>query len=375
MEYRWKSISGQLIDFILVIKYITHMLIYMRRQKSNQLGFGHLFAFLLVLLVISIAGVAYWRISNTNQDSTTDTNSTSKVEPKSFSFNAVGDFSSNSNADLVLTSIGNSETDFTLALGDLGYAGNGTETTWCEFVKARVGTEYPFELVAGNHDDGTADGNILEYRECLPDKLIVNGDYGIEYYFDYEDLARIIMISPDINNYGFAYTSNSEHYDWLKTTINEATSPWVIVGMHKNCITPGTKTCEIGADLLNLLVEEKVDLILQGHEHGYMRSKQLALAQGCVSIVINEANPSCVADSGDDFKKAAGSLLLISGAGGQALREIDLNDPEIGYFDTWNGSNVGNTYGFTKITIQRNKLTSKFISANGPFSDEFVITR
>lgn len=352
-----------------------HKLNNMLRQKTNQLGFGHIFAFLLVLLVVGVAGIAYWRINNDDPISTSGTKSAPKTDLRSFSFNAVGDFSSNDNADLVLKKIGESGSDFTLALGDLGYAGNGTETAWCDFVKERVGAEHPFELIAGNHDDGDADGNILEYRKCLPDKLGVTGDYGLEYYFDYQDLARFILISPDINNYGFDYGKGSEHYNWLTATIDAAKTPWVVVGMHKNCITPGTKTCEIGADLLNLLVEKKVDLILQGHEHGYMRSKQLALAQGCVSIVINETNPSCVADAGDDFKKAAGSLLLISGAGGADLRDIDLNDPEIGYFDAWNGSNVGNSYGFAKITIQKNKLTSKFISASGPFSDEFVITR
>lgn len=352
-----------------------HKLNDMRRKKSNQFGFGHIFALLLVLLVVGIAGVAYWRISNDDPVSTSGAKSTSKTDSKSFSFNAVGDFSSNENADLVLSKIGETESDFTLALGDLGYAGNGTETAWCDFVKERVGAEHPFELIAGNHDDGTADGNILEYRKCLPDKLSVTGDYGLEYYFDYEDLARVIMISPDINNYGFSYTESSEHYEWLKTRIEEATTPWVIVGMHKNCITPGIKTCEIGADLLNLLVEKKVDLILQGHEHGYMRSKQLAFSGSCLEIVVNSTDRDCVVDEGTDFAKNAGALLLISGAGGYTLREINLDDPEIGYFDAWNGSNVGETYGFAKISIQKNRLTSKFIPVKGSFTDEFSITR
>lgn len=346
----------------------------MSSKTINQSGFSHIVLLLLSLVIVTVVGLAYWRVSTSEQDEIT--NSTANIsQPMSFSFNAVGDFSSNENADLVLTKIGESESDFTLALGDLGYAGNGTEVAWCDFVKARVGAEHPFELVAGNHDDGTADGNILEYRKCLPDKLNVTGDYGVEYYFDYQDLARIIMISPDINNYGFAYTAGSEHYDWLKTTINEASTSWVIVGMHKNCITPGTKTCEIGADLLNLLVEEKVNLILQGHEHGYMRSKQLALSTGCTSIVINETNPACIIDEGIDFKKAVGSLLVISGAGGQGLREIDLNDPEIGYFDAWNGSNVGNTYGFAKFTISAKKLSAEFVPVSGSFTDSFIISR
>ncbi|MEK7471745.1 MAG: metallophosphoesterase, partial [Patescibacteria group bacterium] len=336
--------------------------------------FGHVVLFLLLLVLVAAIGLVAWRVSNSEQGKEKNV-TTNSSELESFSFNAVGDFSSSENADLVLNKIGESNSDFTLALGDLGYAGNGTEPAWCDFVKERIGDTHAFELVAGNHDDGTSDGDILEYRKCLPDKLSVTGDYGIEYFFDHKTLVRIIMISPDIDNHGFVYTNGTPHYEWLKTTIEDANTPWVVVGMHKNCITPGIKTCEIGADLLNLLVEKKVDLILQGHEHGYMRSKQLALSTSCTSIVINETNPACIADEGIDFKKAVGSLLVISGAGGYDLREINLDDPEIGYFDAWNGSNVGNSYGFAKITIDSSHLATEFVSASGTFTDSFEITK
>lgn len=331
---------------------------------------------MLILLLTAVSGLAIWRIKTSEPIEALTVNTATKANV--FSFNAVGDFSSNDNADLVLKKIGDSNADFTLALGDLGYGGNGTENTWCDFVKERVGDNHPFELVAGNHDDGTSDGNILEYRKCLPDKLNVTGDYGLEYYFDYKNLARIILISPDIDNLGFTYTKGSKHYDWLTSTIDDAESsniPWTIVGMHKNCITPGIKTCEIGEDLLNLLVEKKVDLILQGHEHGYMRSKQLSLSSSCPSIIINDTNTDCIVNEGSEFQKGIGSMLTISGAGGYDLREINLNDAEIGYFDAWNGSNVGKSYGFAKFTVSKNRLFGEFVAASGSFTDSFEVTQ
>ncbi len=44
-----------------------------------------------------------------------------------------------------------------------------------------------------------------------------------------------------------------------KARIDEAQSQglWTIVGMHKNCITTGEKSCEIGAPLFNVLVGAK----------------------------------------------------------------------------------------------------------------------
>jgi len=327
--------------------------------------------------VCAIAGLAYWRVSISSESQISSLGVLNK--PKSFSFNAVGDFSSGSNADLVLRKVGESGSDFTLALGDLSYAGNGTEQAWCQFVIDRVGAEHPFELVSGNHDDGDSDGDIMEYRKCLPDKLgTIKGDYGIEYFFDYENIARFILISPDIDNYGFDYTRGSAHYNWLAETIDSAATTnidWVIVGMHKNCITAGVKSCEIGEDLLNLLVEKKVDLILQGHEHAYMRSKQLGLSAGCPTITINGTDQDCIVGEGSDFAKGAGSLITISGAGGYELREINLNDSEIGYFDAWNGSNVSNSYGFAKFEVSAQKIKAEFVAAIGDFQDSYQLSQ
>src|SRR5581483_8465355 len=72
----------------------------------------------------------------------------------SFIFTAAGDYGSTSNTDGVLDGIAASGAQFNLALGDLSYANPNTfpETSWCSYVRARVGDSFPFELIAGNHD-------------------------------------------------------------------------------------------------------------------------------------------------------------------------------------------------------------------------------
>ncbi len=350
----------------------------MHKQKNNNLV-------IILIILIAVAGcVAISRqISNRYAADQANNIQPSKqitaTQSGSFKFTALGDISSSKNAAHVLTKLGKTKNDFTLALGDLGYDGNGTEEKWCDFVKERIGSKHPFQLIAGNHDDGNGDGDILAYRKCLPNKQKnVKGDYGLEYYFDHKKLARFILISPNIDNYGFSYNAGSKHYNWLSKTIDSARAkniPWIMVGMHKNCITIGEKTCEIGGDLLDLLVKKKVDIVLQGHEHGYIRSKQLALSPDCPSIMINSTNSKCIKKSGNTFKKGDGTIIAISGTGGKNLRDINLDDPEKEYFQTWNGSNIGNSYGFSMFNISKNRLISEFVPATNNYTDSFSIIK
>ncbi len=350
----------------------------MHKQKNNNLV-------IILIILIAVAGCVAISRQISNRYAADQANN---IQPSkqitvsksgSFKFTALGDISSSKNASHVLTKLGKTKNDFTLALGDLGYDGNGTEEKWCDFVKERIGSKHPFQLVAGNHDDGNGDGDILAYRKCLPNKIKkITGNYGLEYYFDHKKLARFILISPDIDDYGFSYNAGSKHYNWLSKTIDSAREkniPWIIVGMHKNCITIGEKTCEIEGDLLDLLVKKKIDIVLQGHEHGYMRSKQLALTPDCPSIMINSTNSKCIKKSGNTFKKGDGTIIAISGAGGKNLRGINLNDPEKEYFQTWNGSNIGNSYGFSMFNISKNRLISEFVPATNSYTDSFSITK
>lgn len=338
----------------------------------------HLVRVRLVLVGLIVAvSVAIAIEINTPPSSPPAVISPTKTTTKPFTFAAVGDFSSTPHTDLVLRKIAASDTDFTLALGDLGYGGNGTELTWCNYVHQRLNSDYPFELVAGNHDDGSKDGDIVQYSKCLTDKIgAITGDYGREYYFDYGGLARFILISPNVKSRGYDYVKGSVHYDWLAAVIDSARDggmKWIVLGMHKNCITIGEKSCEIGEDLLNLAVEKKVDLILQGHEHGYMRSKQLGLSPACAAITARIVDVDCVTGHGGDLKKASGSTIVIAGTGGVELRDIHLNDSEIGYFETWNGSNVGKSHGFSKFSISDQEIRGDFESVNGEFIDSFTI--
>jgi Calcineurin-like phosphoesterase len=333
----------------------------------------------------------------------------------SFTFGAAGDMGVGPSAAKTLTSLGQTGTDFFLHLGDFSYGGTvpkagNTPADWCNFVKTKSGlpANYPYELVSGGHASQATvsqDGALESYTACLPDQLhstIAPGsEYGKDYYFDYPagaPLARVFMIAAGetFSNGGTpdSYQAGSPNSAWLAAAIDDARSqniPWVVVGMAFNCVTAGDKHCEITSDLFNLLVQKHVDLVLQGHEHGYERSGQFAEnPTSCPGIPIAkiDGTPSysagCIADNGStgNYAKGVGPVVVISGTAGIALRPMNSpgtpDAPEAPYFaKLMGGTDPDANHGFMKYTVTASQLTATFVSDNdgqAPFSDSFTIT-
>jgi Calcineurin-like phosphoesterase len=303
--------------------------------------------------------------------------------PGTFTFAAAGDMGANSGLPS-FNALDQSGVDFFLGLGDLDYDQTATDEAWCDYVKAHLptlGPNLPIELVSGSHEyQGGANGYIMNHAACLPDRLGATGLYGAQYYFDYpasSPLMRVIMISPDllIENYKYTYTAGSQEYKWVISSIDSARAagiPWIAVGMHKVCITTGDKTCEIGTDLMNLLISKRVDLVLQGHDHNYQRSKQLALnGATCPAVPAGSYDPDCVVDGGYDnsYAKGAGPIFLISGSFGLCCYAVNSADPEAGYF-----TRIASTSkGFTKYTVGPGHISAQFVNSTGGFTDAFSI--
>ena len=303
----------------------------------------------------------------------------------SFIFGAGGDIGANSAASASLTAVANSGASFFLAMGDLSYDEVTPESAWCDYVKQRVGATYPFELIVGNHEETTAgpDGFIDNYAACLPDRLGMTGIYAHQYYFDYPPaapLARFILIDPALYRgaakANYCTSGDTANCSWLKARIDEAKSKglWTVVGMHKNCITMGEKSCEIGAPLLNTLVERKVDLILQGHDHSYQRSKQLSLSGSCSAIAANAYNAGCVVDDGKDgaYTRGAGTVLAIVANVGRSSYTINTSDSEAPYFAAWMDPSL-NSKGFLKFTVGPDSIDAQFVAGTGTYADHFTI--
>jgi len=291
----------------------------------------------------------------------------------SFSFTAVSDYGQTSHTTTNLNYIATSGVSFNLGLGDLNYNPNVTTDAWSTYAKSHLPTNFPFEIIAGNHDVAQID----TFAADLPDHIgAISGTYAKEYYFDYPPgtpLARFILISPTSL---YNYSKGSAHYNWVAKTIDTARAaniPWVIVGMHQYCFVISA-SCK-GQALLDLLISKKVDLILQGHKRSYQASKQLALnPTTCPTLSTTNYNAECVVNATTNLTKGAGSVIVVTATGGQPLTSIDTTDPKTGYFRAWMGSNINQTWGVSNITISATQLTTQFVgTSGGTFSDSFTI--
>ncbi|WP_354349101.1 PKD domain-containing protein [Pseudarthrobacter sp. PvP090] len=295
---------------------------------------------------------------------------------------AAGDYSGSAAAAGVLSRIGQLKPDLHLALGDLSYSPNQTEQSWCDFVTARTGAGFPFQLVSGNHESNGLNGNINDFAACLPNQLPgAVGTYGRQYYVDVPQqnpMTRFVFVSPGLpfSDGTWDYSVGSPRYDWTAAAIDGARSasiPWVVVAMHAPCISIGAYGCISGADITNLLLSKKVDLVLNGHEHHYQRSKQLSVATGCTGLQAGVYNSSCVRDGDNSLAKGAGSVFTTVGTGGVPLRDVNTADPETPYFAAYSGLNLNPSHGLLDMRFTSTTLNAGFVATDGAFTDAFSV--
>ena len=108
-------------------------------------------------------------------------------------FTAAGDYAQTANTTNVLNGIAALDPDLNIAVGDMSYGTPGTESSWCDYVTARVGAGFPFELVSGDNESNGQDGAINNFSACLPNQLPgLVGTYGRQWYVDVPQVDPIV---------------------------------------------------------------------------------------------------------------------------------------------------------------------------------------
>ena len=284
-----------------------------------------------------------------------------------------GDFGSNSDATATLRKIAAIRPDAHFLVGDLAYS-SAPESEWCDYVHGVVGSSFPFEVLSGNHeDDGAEDGFIRNYAKCMPDRLGVVGDYGVQYYADIGGVVRVIAVAADleVDGVSYKYEPGSTERRWLESAVADARARglWVVLAHHKVCISSAEKDCAIGEELADWEAAN-VDVVVMGHAHNYQRSHQLS----CVDE--QKVTRSCIADADGDHRRGDGAVFVVNGTGGRH-RPVDLSDSEAGYFAALMGeghpANWG--HGVLRLDINGTTLTGTFASGDSTYTDSFTVRR
>jgi len=302
-------------------------------------------------------------------------------------FGAGGDLGANSHTTDALERLDSSAAEFFLALGDLDYDQAPSDAAWCDYVKnhlIRKGPDFPFQLVAGNHEADTgSDGRIRRHAACLQDKLDARGAYARQYSFTYpaaDPLVKVLMLSPRLTVAGhtYDYRRGTTDRSWLVNQLDGARRsgiPWVVVGMHYPCLSSGAghPGCDAGSAVENLLLRKRVDLLLTGHNHIYERSKQIRLSDACPAVRPGRFDADCVSDNGRDdaYAAGAGTVQVTSGRVGGRYQGVNPGDPDRPWFVT----SGGHTTGWTEVTVSASRLRVAYVNTSGPTQDSFVINR
>lgn len=162
------------------------------------------------------------------------------------------------------------QTGFILETGDLIDTVD-REDEWRSFFTAcpDVFGDYPFMPVVGNHEQ-TASNNAISIRQHFT--VVGNGASspatpGTTYSFDYGD-AHFAVLNTE--------SDLDAQKAWLEMDLASTSAKWKIVALHRGLYGAAGSSSTLIDAFEALLNKYHVDLILQGHDHVYMRSYKLA---------------------------------------------------------------------------------------------------
>jgi hypothetical protein len=296
--------------------------------------------------------------------------------------------------DSMLAYTGSDPPDLFLHAGDVvQVSGADDEYTDCHLAYyTTVLRHTPFWPAMGNHDS---------YSTTCQDPGLCTGPYfstfvlptlaeaggvasNTEAYYSY-DYANVHFIV--LNGTNVSKATNGPMANWLRSDLAATTQQWVVAYWHQPPYTKGTHDSDTEADLIQMraniipiLELAGVDLVLNGHSHGYERSYLIdgtyTNPTPTFSTLLSNGN---IVDDGDGQNTGDGPYLKSPGkhphegtvyvvtATGAMGPGGAHNHPVMHYSESANGS--------TLIDVDGNILTVTFLRSDGVVRDTFSIVK
>ncbi len=273
---------------------------------------------------------------------------------ENYSFTALGDCRTSLS---VLTNISNLANDkhstFSLFNGDLTLSGKSV-TEYNSFFTAAA------NFLTNNivyHAEGNHDAYSTSIFSNLFDLPSTNGT-NLYYAFHYGNGIFITLNTCD--------PGNAAQLAWLRTTLAAAAADpkitWKVISFHHPFFNTGNHNGDMNAyrtTLWKAFDDYGVDLILNGHDHNYQRSKP---------INFNVSKTAPVAQYGSTA--LTGRCEIISGGAGAALYTINTNSS-----DAWAINNYNANYNYTYCEVQGCKMKITVYGQTGNVIDAFTLDK
>lgn len=267
-----------------------------------------------------------------------------------FSFLAIGDSRSGMSIWNQVAALANTKTpDFTIFNGDIVNNG-GSTTDWDNwFTNGNIFIENNLVYHSmGNHDAASVPTyqNVFE----LPKSTPTNGT-NLYYSFTYGDAVFISLNSED--------PSNTTQYNWLVSTLQaNAGKKWKIIFFHRPFFTIGSHAGEMNSyynTWWKAFDDYGVDLIVNGHDHMYERTKPMNR---------NVSTTAPVAQYGSEATQ--GRCQIVCGGAGAPLYTGNA---------TWFVEKYKSSYNFCKFDVTSDSICNTTFDSNGNTIDSFCLTK
>lgn len=133
--------------------------------------------------------------------------------------------------------------------------------------------DLPFMPTSGNHED---EGYAVSENFILPNVPGQNEEDGVYYSYDYNDVHFTVLDTNDDDDDKLS----DEQIGWMTNDIKSSDAKWKIVVLHKAVYSNGSHYDDsevegMRSQLSALLPYLGVDMVLQGHDHVYLRTDAL----------------------------------------------------------------------------------------------------
>ena len=221
-----------------------------------------------------------------------------------------------------------------------------------------------FHGAYGNHEYEES-GGIGPYKTFF-------GDSNTHYSFKFQNILFIVIDSNDDKSGVDLDAQRTEVANLLTSVANDSTITWKIAVMHHPWFGTGAKHTANEFSQVEkfhkLFTDNKVSIVVTGHNHNWQRSKQVAF---------NPSNPRdspSVVNGSSPFSRTAGGLIhVVSGTGGHDSGGGLYALPDPG---SWQGYGNRTHNGFWEIVASNNgqTLTCSFVDNSGDKFDTFTYT-